>query len=148
MFHHLLRSDIPESEKITARLNAEAVSFLGAGTYPTAATLIFVAYCILADSKIEARLQDELKEVMANFDEEVSRIEIRMRQKVCAKQEKKRIDKTLTDSRYRTGPSLNRSRISKHASKKGFDFCACSAASHVLPQTLTSDMESSSFPKG
>ncbi|EMR65631.1 putative benzoate 4-monooxygenase cytochrome protein [Eutypa lata UCREL1] len=71
MFHHLLRSDIPETEKMTARLNAEAVSFLGAGTYPTAATLIFVTYYILADPKIEARLRNDLKNVMANFDEEV-----------------------------------------------------------------------------
>lgn len=72
MFHHLLRSDIPETEKITARLNAEAVSFLGAGTYPTAATLIFVAYYILADPRIEGRLRNDLKEVMANFDVEAS----------------------------------------------------------------------------
>lgn len=72
MFHYLLRSDIPESEKRTARLNAEAVSFLGAGTYPTAATLIFVAYYIMADPKIENRLRNDLKDVMANFDEEVS----------------------------------------------------------------------------
>lgn len=72
MFHHLLRSNIPEMEKISSRLNAEAVSFLGAGTYPTAATLIFVAYYILADPKIEARLRNDLKDVMANFDEEVS----------------------------------------------------------------------------
>ena len=71
MFHHLLRSDIPDSEKTTDRLNAEAVSFLGAGTYPTAATLIFVAYYIMANPKIEKRLRNDLKEVMANFDEEV-----------------------------------------------------------------------------
>ncbi|PVH92548.1 putative benzoate 4-monooxygenase cytochrome P450 [Periconia macrospinosa] len=71
MFHHLLRSDIPDAEKSTERLNAEAVSFLGAGTYPTAATTIFVAYYILADPKIEERLREDLKDVMANFDEEV-----------------------------------------------------------------------------
>ena len=76
MFHHLLRSDIPETEKMTARLNAEAVSFLGAGTYPTAATLIFVTYYILADPKIEARLRNDLKNVMANFDEEVSQLDV------------------------------------------------------------------------
>ncbi|KUL83821.1 hypothetical protein ZTR_06624 [Talaromyces verruculosus] len=63
MFHYLLRSDIPDTEKRTARLNAEAVSFLGAGTYPTAATLIFVAYYIMADPKIEARLRNDLKDV-------------------------------------------------------------------------------------
>lgn len=74
MFHYLLRSDIPEFEKRTNRLNAEAVSFLGAGTYPTAATLIFVAYYILADPKIEARLRNDLKVVMANFDEEASQV--------------------------------------------------------------------------
>lgn len=85
MFHYLLRSDIPESEKRTARLNAEAVSFLGAGTYPTAATLIFVAYYILSDSKIESRLRDELKDVMANFDEEASQLQIRHFSMVSAK---------------------------------------------------------------
>ncbi|GAW24070.1 hypothetical protein ANO14919_136500 [Xylariales sp. No.14919] len=71
MFHHLLRSDIPESEKNPARLAAEAVSFLGAGTYPTAATLILTAYYILAKPEIEERLRQELKGVMANFDDEV-----------------------------------------------------------------------------
>lgn len=60
---------------MTARLNAEAVSFLGAGTYPTAATLIFVTYYILADPKIEARLRNDLKNVMANFDEEVNQLD-------------------------------------------------------------------------
>ena len=72
MFHHLLRSDIPESEKRPTRLNAEAVSFLGAGTYPTAATLILTAYYILATPSIEDRLQKELKDVMVGFDDEVS----------------------------------------------------------------------------
>jgi len=72
MFHHLLRSDIPELEKNPTRLNAEAVSFLGAGTYPTAATLILTAYYILATPNIEDRLRKELKGVMARFDDEVS----------------------------------------------------------------------------
>lgn len=71
MFHHLLRSDIPDAEKDPARLAAEAVSFLGAGTYPTAATLILTAYYILAKPEIEERLRKELKTVMANFDDEV-----------------------------------------------------------------------------
>ncbi|KAM7200693.1 Cytochrome P450 monooxygenase sdnH [Naviculisporaceae sp. PSN 640] len=71
MFHYLLRSDLPESEKVSARLNAEATSFMGAGTYPTAATLVFVAYYIMANPKIEERLKDDLKDVMANFDSEV-----------------------------------------------------------------------------
>lgn len=71
MFHYLLRSDLPESEKVTARLNAEATSFMGAGTYPTAATLIFVAYYIMANPQIEERLRNDLKHVMANFDDEV-----------------------------------------------------------------------------
>ncbi|KAI0196450.1 putative benzoate 4-monooxygenase cytochrome P450 [Astrocystis sublimbata] len=71
MFHHLLRSDIPSQEKQPARLAAEAVSFLGAGTYPTAATLILTAYYILAKPEIEERLRKELQGVMANFDDEV-----------------------------------------------------------------------------
>lgn len=71
MFHNLLRSDIPESEKSSERLNAEAVAFLGAGTYPTAATLIFVAFYILAKPEIEQRLRNELRDVMAGFDDNV-----------------------------------------------------------------------------
>jgi cytochrome P450 len=90
MFHHLLRSDIPDAEKSTERLNAEAVSFLGAGTYPTAATTIFVAYYILAEPKIEERLREDLKDVMANFDEEVRLVMLDM------------VNSELTFSRYQT----------------------------------------------
>jgi cytochrome P450 len=50
------------------------VSFLGAGTYPTAATLIFTAFYIMAKPEIEERLRKELKDVMANFDDEVSQL--------------------------------------------------------------------------
>ncbi|KAI1258583.1 putative benzoate 4-monooxygenase cytochrome P450 [Xylariaceae sp. FL1019] len=71
MFHHLLRSDIPEVEKHPDRLADEAVSFLGAGTYPTAATLIFTAYNILSHPEIEERLRKELGGVMAGFDHEI-----------------------------------------------------------------------------
>lgn len=71
MFHQLLRSDIPEHEKSTERLNAEGVAFLGAGTYPTAAVLIFTVFQILSESAIQTRLRDELKEVMAGFNDDV-----------------------------------------------------------------------------
>lgn len=71
MFHHLLRSDIPASEKGSTRLNAEAVAFLGAGTYPTAAVLIFTAYNILANPEVENRLRNGLRDVMSGFDDAV-----------------------------------------------------------------------------
>ncbi|KAI0866419.1 putative benzoate 4-monooxygenase cytochrome P450 [Xylaria cubensis] len=71
MFHQLLRSDIPDVEKHPNRLADEAVSFLGAGTFPTAATLIFTAYNILSHPEVEARLRKELTSVMSNFDDEV-----------------------------------------------------------------------------
>ncbi|KAH8194088.1 hypothetical protein TruAng_011751 [Truncatella angustata] len=71
MFHHLLRSDIPETEKHPIRLSAEATSFLGAGTFPTATTLTLITYYILAQPCIETRLRKELAAVTSEFDYQV-----------------------------------------------------------------------------
>ncbi|KAI1128167.1 cytochrome P450 [Nemania abortiva] len=62
-FHHLLSSDIPESEKSVERLQAESMIFLLAGTLAGAHTLTFVVYYILSNPLIEARLRSELKGV-------------------------------------------------------------------------------------
>ncbi|KAI1419592.1 cytochrome P450 [Xylaria sp. FL1777] len=60
-FHHLLSSDIPESEKSVERLQAESMIFLLAGTLAGAHTLTFVVYYALANPAIEARLRAELE---------------------------------------------------------------------------------------
>ncbi|KAI0835727.1 cytochrome P450 [Hypoxylon sp. FL0890] len=62
-FHHLLSSDIPESEKSVERLQAESMIFLLAGTLAGAHTLTFVVFYVLANPDIEATLRAELETV-------------------------------------------------------------------------------------
>ena len=62
---------MPESELTDERLSKEAQVLLGAGTASTARTLDFVSYYILANKNIHSRLQEELKEPMANFPDEM-----------------------------------------------------------------------------
>jgi cytochrome P450 len=59
-FHHLLSSEIPESEKSIKRLQAESMIFLLAGTLAGAHTLTFVVFYVLANPDIEKRLRAEL----------------------------------------------------------------------------------------
>lgn len=58
---------MPESELSDDRLAKEAQVVLGGGTASTARTLGFVSYYILANKHIQTRLQDELREVMADW---------------------------------------------------------------------------------
>lgn len=62
-FHHLLLSNIPDSEKSVERLQAESVIFLLAGTLAGAHTLTFVVFYVLSNPKTEACLRDELKSI-------------------------------------------------------------------------------------
>ncbi|KAI8627729.1 cytochrome P450 [Xylariaceae sp. FL1651] len=62
-FHHLLSSDIPNSEKSTQRLKAESMIFLLAGTLAGAHTLSFVVYYVLANPAIERSLREEISTV-------------------------------------------------------------------------------------
>lgn len=65
-FHHLLSSDIPESEKTVKRLQAESMIFLLAGTLAGAHTLTFVVYYVLSNPTVEKRLRAELEGVFAS----------------------------------------------------------------------------------
>ena len=56
-----------ESELSTDRLVKEAQVLLGAGTASTARTLDFICYYILADREIHSRLQEEIKDSMAEY---------------------------------------------------------------------------------
>lgn len=71
IFHELLRSDLPDSEKDTARLKSEAFAILAAGVVPTTGTLRLILYYILANPRIGTRLREELKDVTAGFPERV-----------------------------------------------------------------------------
>ncbi|MCJ1423294.1 hypothetical protein MMC29_001176 [Sticta canariensis] len=73
IFHHILRSGLPESEKDPARLKREAFGLLAAGTITTTGTLALITYFILENPTIEKRLREDLKEVTACYPKEVPR---------------------------------------------------------------------------
>ncbi|KAI0132579.1 cytochrome P450 [Xylariales sp. AK1849] len=69
IFHEMLRSDIPHSEKETKRLGEEAMVILIAGSETTASTLAAIMYHLLADRQLLARLKAELQTVMPDPNE-------------------------------------------------------------------------------
>ncbi|CAJ2502883.1 Uu.00g102770.m01.CDS01 [Anthostomella pinea] len=69
IFHEIMRSDIPESEKETKRLGDEAMIIMIAGSETTASTLAAIMYHLLADKQMLARLKDELESVMPDPNE-------------------------------------------------------------------------------
>lgn len=62
---------MPESERSPERLAKEAQLLLGGGTANTARTIGFASYYILANPEIRARLQEELKDTMADWPQRV-----------------------------------------------------------------------------
>ena len=62
---------MPESERSDDRLAKEAQVLLAAGTANTARTLGFISYYILANPHIHARLQEELRDTMSTYPEQV-----------------------------------------------------------------------------
>lgn len=69
IFHEILRSDIPESEKGTSRLTDEAMVLVVAGSETTASTLAAITYHMLSEPESLARLKAELKTVMPTSTE-------------------------------------------------------------------------------
>ena len=67
VFHHLLTSDIPESEKTSDRLLAESMVLIIAGTFTSAHTLSMIVYHALSNPAIENRLRNDLKDVLAGY---------------------------------------------------------------------------------
>jgi len=74
VFHHLLTSNIPESEKSTSRLQAEAMVILIAGTFTGAHILAMIVYHALSDPSIERRLREELKVTMSSYPTRTPRV--------------------------------------------------------------------------
>lgn len=64
IFHDILSSDIPASEKSTSRLTDEATVLVIAGSETTASTLVALAFHLLADRELLSRLKAELRTVM------------------------------------------------------------------------------------
>lgn len=73
VFHHILQSNLPQSEKEPARLESEAFGLLAAGTITTASTLSLITYYVLANPTIEKKLREELKDVTAAYPGQVPR---------------------------------------------------------------------------
>lgn len=67
VFHHLLTSNIPETEKSTSRLQAEAMVILIAGTFTSAHTLSMIVYHVLFDKSVEKRLREDLRVTMSRY---------------------------------------------------------------------------------
>lgn len=63
----LSSADMPPSEKSTARLARELMLILGAGTVTTMRALNLVTFHVLSNKHIEARLREDLKQVMAEY---------------------------------------------------------------------------------
>ncbi|KAF2261425.1 cytochrome P450 [Lojkania enalia] len=64
IFHSLLQSDLPESEKETGRLAEEAVLLVGAGTHTTSWVITVITFHLLSNPTLLRRLKDELKSVI------------------------------------------------------------------------------------
>ncbi|KAL9577882.1 MAG: hypothetical protein Q9212_006085 [Teloschistes hypoglaucus] len=71
VFRYIMGSDMPESERSNERLTAEGILFFAGGTATTARTLTFISYYILSRPDVLARLQEELKDIMAGYPERV-----------------------------------------------------------------------------
>jgi cytochrome P450 len=68
VFHSLVNSDLPASEKSAGRLTAEGETVVGAGTLTTAHYLTTTIYHILANPGILQKLREEVKTVMPDAD--------------------------------------------------------------------------------
>jgi cytochrome P450 len=66
IFHELLESDLPESEKTVRRLGAEAAVMTGAGEETTAWALSIVTFYLLTRPDIYTKVTDELKTIVTD----------------------------------------------------------------------------------
>ncbi|KAJ5710309.1 Cytochrome P450 monooxygenase sdnE [Penicillium malachiteum] len=69
IFHSILSSDLPDSEKRTSRLESEAMVLAIAGADTTASTLTCLVYRVLSDKAVFKRLRAELDAAMPDEHE-------------------------------------------------------------------------------
>ncbi|KAL4873378.1 hypothetical protein BDV12DRAFT_192363 [Aspergillus spectabilis] len=67
LFRHIFDRGLPESDADTERLAREAMTLFGAGTTTVARAIIIMCYYVLADPDMRKRLSEELKDVMADY---------------------------------------------------------------------------------
>ncbi|KAK2590015.1 hypothetical protein QQS21_012303 [Conoideocrella luteorostrata] len=67
LIEHLLASEMPEAEKMTARLTGELIAILAGGTMTTARALSTITYFALADPCIGAQLRESVSQAMKGF---------------------------------------------------------------------------------
>ena len=72
LFHHILGSEMPESELSDQRLAQEAQVLMAGGTASTARTIAYISYYILAKPHIRSRLREELKPVMTSYPQRIA----------------------------------------------------------------------------
>jgi cytochrome P450 len=60
IFHHLIKSDLPASEKTAHRLLGEGMNFIGAGTETTGRTLSTTLFFIINNPTVREKLMEEL----------------------------------------------------------------------------------------
>ncbi|KAK0614968.1 cytochrome P450 [Bombardia bombarda] len=71
LFHHIVNSDMPESERSEERLAKEAQVLLGGGTASTARTIGFASFYILSRPETRSRLEAELRQTMSGWPTQV-----------------------------------------------------------------------------
>lgn len=71
LFHHIVNSDMPDSELSEERLAKEAQVLLGGGTASTARTIGFASYYILSRPELRSALSEELEETMARWPDRI-----------------------------------------------------------------------------
>ncbi|KAL4914352.1 putative cytochrome P450 [Aspergillus aurantiobrunneus] len=67
VFRHVLSSDMPDSERETERLAREALQLFGAGTATLVRAFSVMFYYLLSNPTMKNRLQEELKDIMADY---------------------------------------------------------------------------------
>ncbi|KAI0892237.1 cytochrome P450 [Annulohypoxylon nitens] len=71
VFHHILKSDMPASEKTEDRLTKEAQAMLAAGTVTTARTIAVASYYILSRPELRSKLEAELHDIMSGWPDTI-----------------------------------------------------------------------------
>jgi len=66
IFHTLLQSDLPTSEKSTLRLAEEAMLLVGAGTHTTSWIITVIAFHLISNPPLLRRLREELRTAIPN----------------------------------------------------------------------------------
>ncbi|CAJ2504214.1 Uu.00g116080.m01.CDS01 [Anthostomella pinea] len=71
LFHHVVNSDMPESEKTEPRLVMEAMLIMAGGTWTSGRTIGVASYYILSRPELQRAVEAELRDVMVKWPQVV-----------------------------------------------------------------------------